>query len=93
MGKKPRRESLLERTAKTFDLPGDVVAGLPRVELIGSGELHMENHKGILAYGSEEICISGGKLMVRVRGEGLVLRSMSHRALCITGRVMGVELE
>ena len=53
MGTKGRREGLLERTAQFFDLPADVVAGVPRLELVGTGELRMEHHKGILAYGSE----------------------------------------
>ena len=37
MGRERKKEGLLERTAEVFDLPGDVVAGLPRVELIGKG--------------------------------------------------------
>ena len=36
MEKKGRKEGLLEKTAEVFDLPGDVVAGLPRVELLGT---------------------------------------------------------
>ena len=63
MERRAKKESLLERTAEVFDLPGDLVAGLPRVEITGSRELRMENHKGILAYGPEEIHVSGGKLL------------------------------
>ena len=85
MEKKGRKEGLLERTAEVFDLPGDVVAGLPRVELLGDRQLRMENHRGILAYGSEEIHISGGKLIVKVRGAGLTLRAMNASELIITG--------
>ena len=79
MAGKRKKESVLERTAQVFDLPGDLVAGLPRMELVGDRELRMENHRGILAYGSEEIHISGGKLILKVRGEGLELRSMERR--------------
>ena len=61
MERSGKREGLLEKTAEVFDLPGDVVAGLPRIELTGSRELRMENHKGILSYGGEEIHISGGE--------------------------------
>ena len=77
MERQGRRESLLEKTAEAFDLPGDVVAGLPRVELLGDRQLRMENHRGILAYGEEEIHVSGGKLIVKVRGRGLALRALS----------------
>jgi len=45
-----RKGSLLEKTAQLLDLPADAVAGVPRLELVGTGELRMENHKGILAY-------------------------------------------
>ncbi|MBC5729457.1 YabP/YqfC family sporulation protein [Pseudoflavonifractor sp. DSM 107456] len=93
MAGKRKKESVLERTAQVFDLPGDLVAGLPRMELIGDRELRMENHRGILAYGSEEIHISGGKLILKVRGEGLELRSMNAGELLITGQIRAVELD
>ena len=87
-----KREGLLEKTAEVFDLPGDVVAGLPRIEITGSRELRMENHKGILAYGTEEIHISGGSYIVKVTGEALELRAMTGLELLITGHITGVQL-
>ena len=89
---KPRKSTLLEKTAQVLDLPGDVVAGLPRLELTGSRELRMENHKGILAYGSQEIHISGGKLIIKVRGSDLELKAMNASQLLITGDIAGIEL-
>ena len=88
-----KRKNLLERTARTFDLPGDVVAGLTRLELVGREELYLQNHRGILAYGEEEILISGGRLMIRVRGADLCLRSMPPTDLMISGEIAAVELE
>ena len=87
------RRGLLERTAEALDLPGDVLAGLPHIELTGNRELRMENHKGILSYGDDEIHISGGKLVVKVRGAGLELKSMNASQLLITGAIRAVELE
>lgn len=86
-----RRESVLEKTVQMLDLPADL-AGLPRIELLGDRELRVENHKGILAYGKEEIHISGGKLVIRVLGSDLELRGMSTAELLITGWVHSVEL-
>ena len=93
MERSGKREGLLEKTAEVFDLPGDVLAGLPRVELTGDRELRMENHRGILSYGTEEIHISGGRLVVKVRGEGLELKSMNARERLLTGASRAVELE
>ena len=86
-----RKETFLEKTSAALDLPGDVLTGLPRIELVGDRELRMESHKGILAYGSEEIHISGGRLVVRVRGAELELRAMDPAQLLITGHIAAVE--
>lgn len=86
-----RKESILEKTAQALDLPPDV-AGLPRIELLGDRELRVEYHKGILAYGTEEIHISGGKLIIRVLGSDLELRSMNASELLVTGHIHAVEL-
>ena len=82
MGEK-RRPGLLERTAQLLDLPADALAGVPRLELVGDGELRVENHKGILAYGDQEIQVSGG---------GLELRAMTGLELLITGRIDSIQL-
>lgn len=87
-----RKETILEKTVRAFDLPPDV-AGLPRIELLGDRELRVEYHKGILGYSTEEIHISGGKLLIRVLGSGLELRGMNGTELRITGHIRAVELE
>ena len=87
-----RRPGLLEKTAQVFDLPADVVAGLPRLELVGDKELRMENHRGILAYGTQEIHISGGVFSVKVCGEELELRAMNALELLITGHITDLHI-
>ena len=51
----PRKISLREKTSRLLDLPADGVAGVPKVELLGDRELYLENYKGILSYGKEEL--------------------------------------
>ena len=92
MEEKRRKEGLLERTARAFDLPADGVAGLPHIDLVGDRELRIENHRGILSYGDREIHVGGGSMVVRVRGEELRLRVMNVEELLITGKIMGVEV-
>lgn len=82
----------MERTAQALDIPVETT-GLPKVEVTGRHEVRMENHKGILAYGREEIIVSGGKVLIKVRGDGLELKAMSGDELLITGTITAVELE
>lgn len=90
MEKRPR--SLLEKTVQALDLPADALAGLPRVELVGDREVRMENHRGILAYGDQEIHVSGGPFVIKVMGEGLELRAMTGLELLITGHITAIQL-
>ena len=85
------KEGLLMRASRLFDLPADALAGAPRVEIVGDGELRMAPHRGILAYGRSEIHISGGDVVVLVRGEELELRAMTQEELLITGTIAAVE--
>ena len=89
---KSRRVRFLERTAEVFDLPADAVAGVPRLELVGDRELRVENHKGILAYGREEIHVSGGIYLIKVMGQELELRAMTGLELLITGKITQITL-
>ena len=73
--------------AELFDLPPDLVAGLPHMEMLGDRYFYMERHKGILSYSGEEIDINGDKMIVRVYGQGLELVSMTGGALRIRGDI------
>ena len=64
---RPRR--VMTRAAELFDLPADIVAGLCHLEMIGDRQLFLEGHGGILSYGTEQIDINAGPLLLRVRGE------------------------
>ena len=86
-----RKENILERAVRALDLPPDV-AGLPRIELLGDREVRVEYHKGILAYGRDEIHVSGGKMIFRILGSDLELRGMNGTELCITGTIRSIEL-
>ena len=97
--KKKRREkpeeksSLVEKVSEAFDVPGEVIAGLPRITITGYRKLIVENHKGILEYSYEKISVNGGKAVIEVMGQGLELRAMNDRELLITVRIRGVEFK
>lgn len=81
----------LARMAELFDLPPDTAAGLSHMELLGDRQLFLEGHAGILAYGEQQIDVSVGGGVVRVRGMKLELRSMTDDELCLRGRIDAVE--
>lgn len=91
MERNKREKHIFSDAAELFDLPIDLLSGLPHVELMGNRQFYMENHRGILSYSEEEIAISADGLIVRVLGRKLELVSMSGDALRIRGAIERVE--
>ena len=83
---------ILTKTAELLDLPMDVVAGLPNLELLGNRQLFLSRHHGILSYSDTAIDVNCGSLLVRLRGTGLQLLSMTADELRIGGVIEGIEL-
>ncbi|MBQ3404005.1 MAG: sporulation protein YqfC, partial [Oscillospiraceae bacterium] len=54
---------LLKKAAEAVDIPEDAVLDLPRVSLTGADRAFVENHKGLLGYGGEELLINGGSVI------------------------------
>ncbi len=82
---------LLKRTADIFDLPGEALMGEPRVTVTGTGKLHLENHRGLVEYGTERVVANVRGGMVKITGEGLTVAAMSDLELVLRGTVRTVE--
>lgn len=89
--RKEKSGGVLTAVAELFDLPADVVAGLPRLEMVGSRQLYLEHHTGLLAYSDAQIDANTPAGILRVRGEGLTLLAMTAEELRIGGRIDAVE--
>ena len=90
MGKR-ERGGVLSEMAELFDLPADVVAGLPRVELAGNRQLYLEHHRGLLSYSNERIDANTSGGVLRVHGENLTLLAMTGDVLRVGGTIHSLE--
>ena len=86
-----RKGSILERTSAALDLPADVVAGLPRLEMVGSRQLYVEHHTGILAYSDTQIDVNTTAGVLRIKGERLTLLAMTAGELRVGGCISALE--
>ena len=91
MERKREQGGILEGVAELFDLPADVVAGLPRLELVGNRQLYLEHHTGLLAYSDTRIDANTPFGVLWVRGQRLTLLAMTGEELRIGGKIDGVE--
>lgn len=89
------KESLLakirQKTADATELPADIVAGSPRITLIGSGEVQIINHTGLLGFGEEQLRFGSRRGDILIEGERLRLRTMNRFEVLIVGRIFRVS--
>ena len=85
------RGGVLNAVAELFDLPADVIAGLPHMEMIGNRQLYLEHHTGILSYSEHQIDANTVAGVLRVKGDRLSLLAMTAEELRIGGVISGVE--
>ena len=82
---------LLGSVAELFDLPADVIAGLPRLEMVGGRQLYLEHHTGLLAYTEQQTDANTTAGVLRIRGERLTLMAMTAEELRVGGRIDALE--
>ncbi len=80
-----------EAINKKLDMPLAALYNLPYVELTGNREVLIENHKGIIEYGSEQIRVKGATVDVKVEGVNLFLKKLNKGAIVVAGEITNVE--
>lgn len=86
-----RIEKNTNKLIESLDLPQDLFLGLPCLSFTGNRELYISNHRGILAYGQEEIIILAKSVQIVIKGRGLVITSYSKEELLIKGYIHSME--
>ena len=85
--------SWLQKLADSADLTGEILPGVPILEIAGDNRVLIEKHEGVLQYSKEEIGVRVNYGMVIIRGCNLELMKMTKEQLVITGQVDCVELQ
>lgn len=81
-----------QEAVERLDLPPEVAAGVPQMELYGNRQIYLSGHKGVISYSTEEVAVAGGSLTVRITGTELQLAAMTAEELRLTGFIKQVEL-
>lgn len=69
-----------------------VLPGVPVVELAGDRRVLIENHKGVVEYGKERICVKVQYGLLCICGIDMELAKMSKEQLVIAGKIESVSI-
>lgn len=81
-----------QRITDAADLHGEVLPGVPLIELAGENRVLIESHGGVTEYSPQRICVRVKYGTVSVCGCSLELAVMTKEKLVISGRIDAVHL-
>lgn len=86
------RKSIWRNLLDSGGLEDECIPGQSVVELLGDNRVLIENHRSIMEYEFERICIGVSYGMVCIVGGNLRLRHVTRRKLLISGNIERLEL-
>jgi sporulation protein YqfC len=81
----------LVQGARLAGLPEEVLFGAPKVVLVGEERALIENHRGVVEYGSERIRVRTGCGLLEIGGAELTLGRLGRSDLLVQGKIERVE--
>ena len=85
------RRKRLERMKSTvtdiFELPREIMMNLPKITMVGSNQMLVENHKGVIEYTPQRIRVNSSIGVIRVQGKDMNLKNIAADDIMITGEV------
>ncbi len=82
-----------EELSGRLELPTELDLTAARLTVVDGRQLLLENHRGLLSYGSERMVIAMKRGRLCLTGSGLSLLAMNRRELLIGGKLQAVEWE
>ena len=88
-----RARKILADAAERLELPAEVLAGVPKMELTGFQQFSIELHKGLMEYEKDRISIESDLGPILILGSGLTIQLMNRQRITIRGKLFAVELQ
>lgn len=83
----------MQKVTDSFELPKDIVLGLPLVTAYGYNELTIENHKGILSFSDKAVTVRAADSTIKISGSRLEIKEFTKDLIIIAGHLKGVIYE
>ncbi|MGI6189032.1 MAG: sporulation protein YqfC [Clostridiales bacterium] len=89
--KKRKLDEVKTTVSDMLELPKEITLNLPKITMIGSIQMLVENHKGIIEYTPQRIRLNSAIGVIRVQGINMNLRNIAADDILVTGQIKIVE--
>lgn len=85
------KRNLRQRVASLLELPGDVMLDEVRITLVGTMELVVENHRGLVEFEPERVVLQVPNRQLAISGDRLAIASISPDQVVIHGQILALR--
>jgi sporulation protein YqfC len=89
--RRKRLEDMKNAVSEMFELPKDITLNLPKISMIGSNQMLVENHRGVIEYTPQRIRVNSSIGVIRIQGSEMKLKNIAADDIMITGGIKAIE--
>lgn len=86
-----KRASFKEKIVEILELPKEILLNMPKLTMIGRGNLIIENYKGVIEYEDNKIRINTGIGIIKIKGERLSIKEITSEDIMVDGEIEIME--
>ncbi len=85
------KQKLREKFTEMLELPKEIVLNMPKLTMLGNGDLIIENYKGILEYDKDVIRVNTTSGIIKVKGIEIYIKEITAENIMIYGNILSLE--
>ncbi len=86
-----RKIGIKEKMTEILELPKEIVLNMPKLTMLGNGDLIVENYKGILEYDEGVIRLNTTSGIIKVKGTNIYIKEITLESIMIFGDIQSLE--
>jgi len=86
-----KKNKFMHEFASMLEIPEDIFLNMPKITFIGSIQVYIENHRGVIEYTSEKLRVAVTSGEIEILGEDLMLKNILPDELFLEGKIKSME--
>ncbi len=87
------KKKLKEKFTEILELPKEIVLNMPKLMMLGNGDLIVENYKGIMEYEEGIVHINTTAGIILVKGIDIYIKEITSESIMIYGNILSLEFQ
>jgi sporulation protein YqfC len=92
-GSSNKKTSLKEMISDALELPKELIMDIPKITMVGSKQLFLENYKGIIEYEDDKIRIKIHEGIIKLEGKNMLIKEITSEDIMVSGDIHTIKFQ